>query len=198
MACLARAGEAVRGVVDALRTADATTADRAPDVVATLPEIEACAREPPGPLPRSPEAEALRLKLMEIPVQVATGRFEDAVARTDGIRERVDAAGDPSLIVEHGSQRAKALEGLARHSETHAEFLRALEAAHDARDDRQAARIATWLAWNVGIYRSRPREGLDWVRTAEAAVARVPEDPALRAEILNARGVIRSLRSEPM
>ncbi|MCA9711996.1 MAG: tetratricopeptide repeat protein, partial [Myxococcales bacterium] len=204
IACLDRAGRALQRVVEALRQTDAATVGRAPQVLATLPDPATCddphdpydpydPHQDPRPVPDpdpDPDLEALEAELGALRVLVASGRYEDALARADPLRERTDALGRPALTAELATWRGKALDGLARHAEAQAELERALQAAHEARDDHRVAQIAAWLAWNVGIHGSRAREGLGWVRTAEAALARIPDDPSLRAEILNARGVL--------
>ncbi|MCA9654027.1 MAG: serine/threonine protein kinase [Myxococcales bacterium] len=190
MVCLDRAGEALRRVVTALARIDAGTMDRAAQVVDTLPELDACAVSALEAVPSTPEEEALRAELVELDVELAAGRFEAALGLAEILGPRVQALGRPALVAKLGMVQAKALEGLARHVEAHEHLQRALEAAHEARDDRAVARLAVVLAWNVGIHQSRTREGLGWVRTAEAALERAGDEPSLRAEVLNARGVL--------
>ena len=59
-----------------------------------------------------------------------------------------------------------------------------------------AAGAATTLVFVVGAYRARHDDALDWARHAEAALALVPEDVSLRAELVINIGVIHNARGE--
>jgi len=195
VACLDEAGDALGRVVEVLRQADAATVDRTAAVLASLPDPSRCedaeslAARPLDP-DREAEAQALSAELVGVQARVSAGRFAEALALADELRPRVEPLDWAPVSAKHAGMHAKALEGLARHVEAHESFQRALAAAREAGDDRFAAQVALWLAWNVGVYGSRAREGLDWVRTAEASLARIGDDPVLQAEVLNTRGVL--------
>ena len=156
VACLDEAGDALGRVVEVLRQADAATVDRTAAVLASLPDPSRCedaeslAARPLDPT-REAEAQALSAELVGVQARVNAGRFADALAQADELRPRVEALGWAPVSAKHAGMHAKALEGLARHGEAHESFERALMAARESGDDRFAAQVALWLAWNVGV-----------------------------------------------
>jgi len=191
MACLDRQRAALEVVLGRIGEGDDA---RAIDAVETLPAPEACAVDAdvsPPPPAIAGDVAALRRRIDEGRVLVATAAHDEALARSDAAVTEATELGYPPALAEAHRLRADALRGVARFDEADAAAEASVLAAEAAGDDRGAAE--GWLARaRVAGARGRFDAAESWARHAAAAVTRAGDPVDLVDEVRHVRGVVRT------
>ncbi len=191
MACLDRNLAALTAAVDQLARADAEVAAHARDLVAALPDLDACmdaprSLEPPASPPTAAQRE-VRRRVEGARARWRTGKAAEAVAEASTARGEALALEDPILQAEAGGVLGLAQADLGRGPDAEASLLRAVGIAEAARADELVARL--WLA--LARLASEEQRDLEragfFLARAESSVARVGSPLALRFDLERAR-----------
>ncbi len=179
---------AVTGV---LEKADAQTVQNAPQLIASLEGLEACAEapvlalrpQPPDTL--RPQVDAVHRQLAEAHARLDAGNHAAALEVTTALLPALKGIGyrplEAEVLTLHGQ-----LHGLTGKPKEAEDFLyRAVWAAEAGRDDETAARAWILLLWAVGEQMARMDEVNRLVHHARAAVDRLGRErfPALATEL---------------
>ncbi|MEX1364227.1 MAG: serine/threonine-protein kinase [Nannocystaceae bacterium] len=196
VACLGRHLRELDTMVDLMVEHDDTVIENAVISAQSLGDVSSCtdvaalvARVEP---PASPEArnrvDAGYGRLAEARALELAGRYEAAVALASDVAAEAKAVDYAPLLAsaEHRTAAALGLMGDFPAAEQH--LLSAVVEAERSRDEGTAADAWTDLVWVVGVEQLRPREALQWIRFAEAALDRLGSDPVREATLHHNRG----------
>ncbi len=193
MLCLHRAHAQLAAVVAAVTTADPNAVEHAPEQLALLPDLAACADVASlgaqAPLPADRD---LRTKLEQLGAQLATMRSRVLlsapipVADADILVATAQGLGWAPLVAEAIYVRALVIEqgGVA----DTAAFEAAAVSALTSSNDEIAAYAMADLAWKHAGDGDRARAS-SWAALAEAVRLRLGRDPALGARIAGAQAI---------
>jgi hypothetical protein len=202
MQCLERRRAALGALTAVYREADTRVVDRAVAAAFGLAPVADCADAaaltaaypPPDPARRA-AVDELRARLDRGQALRAGGRYQEglAVAR-DGVAD-ADRLGYPPLRAEllllYGNFQKEAAPKDAVPT-----LEQAVIAAAAARDDRTAASALSELVWLLGYRLHRYDEARALRAPAEAALARMGDPPALRANLVFNLGVVAGSRGD--
>jgi len=187
-ACLAARRERLTVLRGALVAPDTEVLAQAVVAVRDLPPIEACSN-PAG----EPDAEALgehQAALVRTDALLQAGRYSEALEQLTQLESELPS---DMLRSQAMAQRGSALRRLG-HA---AEAVEALESAFYLAHESGAERVAFSSAIEVGFTLAYQLDALEraaeWIRHAEAAIARFDATPREHAELLKNRGVVRHL-----
>lgn len=197
--CLRRALEQLGVLVEVLGSADLATVQDASIAVATLPDVARCDSRMARVGPDVPEhlrarVEALDEELSTIPLLTSLHRYGRAEKLTSRVLHEAEQLGHAPLLAEAQYRRADVLSSRGRHVDAATLFERAFHTAQTARMDALAAEIAVDLQLTYGYRLARPKLAERWTKQAHAAVDRLGDDGAQRAEFIRTEGLI-ALRS---
>ncbi|MCB9594994.1 MAG: serine/threonine protein kinase [Sandaracinaceae bacterium] len=192
MACLDRQRGAFVAVLARVRDEDA--APFGVDAIETLPSPETCAIDAAVPPPAAEDeaaVAALRARVDEARVRVATADAAGALRLADGILEEATSIDYAPLLAETQLVRASALRALARFDDAEAAAERGLLVADAAGDDRGAAE--GWLERvRVAGEQGRFDVAAAHARHAEASIERAGTPVDLQESLRLLRGVLRT------
>ena len=168
MACLHDARAELRAAVSVLEDADANAVERTRDIVAGLPRLSRCAdvealtttRLSPADPQHENDVEQLSATLAELAWQTRAGRYDDALAGLEPVRERADAIGHAPLRAEVQLLHGELLERLARPAEAETALREAMSLGIRSGSHRVAIQSLVQLLEIVGSSQSRPAEAL--------------------------------------
>jgi len=199
MRCLDRKLGELRALTELFASSvDGTVVDNAVQAVTSLPPIAACAdvealmaRVPPPDEPQVRERVAgQRAELDRAGALLRAGKYAEGFELSSRAIEEAEKLAYRPLEAEalglHGDLSFR----LGKYGEAEEILQRAAQAAAEARDDTQSARVWTLLAGVVGYARGERERGLAYVRVAEGWVARAGGQQALRAELADIHGLI--------
>jgi eukaryotic-like serine/threonine-protein kinase len=199
MACLDRRLHEVEIVTRTLLDADAGVVEHAVTAAHALGWLGACAdldalqsrvRLPHDPALRE-AIETGHTRLAEAMILDAAGRYTEALAIADEVATQAKTLEHAPLAAAASLRRAAALEGRGEFAAAEAALLDTLALAEASRDEAVAADAWLRMVWIVGVELGRGREGESWLRLAEAAVARLGEDPIRTATLIHNRAGLR-------
>jgi tetratricopeptide (TPR) repeat protein/predicted Ser/Thr protein kinase len=183
MACLDERRRSMHALVEALRTPDDATVERAIDATATLQHVEACAdydalqsRVPPPDDPEiARDVDAARGELATITALAATGKELEARTQIVALRERAETLGHAPLLAEVERSAAILQYGHGDPAEAaslqKSAYFRARASGHDvlARD------AAISLVLVLGTKQNDLEAALQWAEHARAELSRSPD-----------------------
>jgi serine/threonine-protein kinase len=160
-----------------------------------LPRIAACsdtrALLERAPLPSDP---ALAAKIGEIRAELDrlyalsfSGRHEEIAAAMPALVAAADATGWSQVRAEALYLHGRTSQQLAK-PEAEAQLLAANQLATESHDDRLAAEALVYLVLYLGNDERTAERAILVADLADAAIARVPDDPAMKAMLLRGRG----------
>ncbi len=193
--CLRRALEQLGVLVEVLGSADLTTVRDANIAVAALPDIGLCesgAATGGGDIPEHlrDRVEALDEQLSTAPLLVTLHRYRRAEELTSRILHEAEQLGHPPLLAEAQYRRADVLASRGLQNDAAELFEKAFHTAQTARMDALAAEIAVDLQLTYGYRLAQPKLAERWTKLARAAVERLGDDGAQRAEFVRTEGLI--------
>jgi tetratricopeptide (TPR) repeat protein len=205
MGCLARRLHEVEVVTTTLANADAGVVENAVAAVHALGWLGSC--EDVDALrsgDRLPATAAARVqiehgyeRLSEALIIDAAGRYDDALALAEQVATQARELEHAPLLAAADLRRAAAFEGRGEFAAARQALLDALAGAEASRDDAVAADAWLRMLWVVGVEMLRTEEGEAWLQLAEAAVARLGDDPLREATLAHNRGGLRLMQGRP-
>ena len=199
MRCLSKRRIALRASVDELADVNAKTVENAVDLVAGLPTLTLCddldrleqqdLRIPP---PEDPDVatgiETLRERLADIAAMQKTGRYSEALEKTEPVVQRADVLGYLPLLAEAQHLRGKLRADNGRYAEAEQDLRQAHSLAVAHHHDEVALDTAQLLTSVVGYRLARYAEGLQWGEMVALPLAQRCDDPVELATSLNHLG----------
>jgi tetratricopeptide (TPR) repeat protein/predicted Ser/Thr protein kinase len=197
--CLYRGLEQLEVLVEVLGSADLTTVRDANIAVAALPNVALCESGAANVGTDIPEhlrerVEELDEELSTAPLLVKLHRYRRAEELTSRILHEAEQLGHPPLLANAQYRRADVLASRGMQVDAAELFEKAFHTAETARMDALAAEIAVDLQLTYGYRLARPKLAERWTKLARAAVERLGDDGAQRAEFVRTEGLI-ALRS---
>jgi tetratricopeptide (TPR) repeat protein/predicted Ser/Thr protein kinase len=198
MACLDRARERVRALVDRFVIADRRTVDEAVDAAAALPDVERCgalaALQAEHPPPTDPHLAArvqeLRAALAEIEAVANTGDAPAALTMTrDLLDSATDLDGYPPVQVELTFRLGRSLHESGDFTGAERQLRETYFEARALGLDDIARSVAIELGSVVGHELGRVDDGLEWIEHARAEIRRRPHEET-RAILAVTEGLI--------
>ncbi|MCA9655156.1 MAG: serine/threonine protein kinase, partial [Myxococcales bacterium] len=207
MACLGDRKHALAATVSVLAEADSQVTERAVELVSALPSLERCAeverlatldqRVPPPEDPAvADEVEALRGRLSGAKARWSAGRYEEARAEADAVRERAEALGYEPLLAEATLERGFARLRLGELDDAEHDLREAYASATRLDHPLVAGRAVAALVVLAGQLRSEHERGLQWGTTALALVQGPAAEPGAEARTLDAIGTVMAEKGE--
>jgi tetratricopeptide (TPR) repeat protein len=140
------------------------------------------------PLPSSPGARDA--KLAEAHALFAAGRYTPALALATAVADEARALAFSPLVAEALLVRGELLAATGEHAAAEEVLLDSVAAAVEARHERVLAEGAARLVFLTGYWLGRRADGYRWAKLARAALARLGEPDATRAEVLRAEAIV--------
>jgi tetratricopeptide (TPR) repeat protein/predicted Ser/Thr protein kinase len=199
MQCLDERRRELEALVAELESADAALLDRAPQAAHSLTPLEGCAQaealrarvRPPASRAARDHVQALKARLAETRALDDAGRYQQVIDRSDRVLDEARPIGYPPLEADALYMRGVGEDRLGRPKDASRTFNAAALAAARGRDDDLAARAWTQLTYVDGCELSRPKDGENWARYAEAAIDRLGGSDELSSNLLHSRGSLR-------
>lgn len=192
--CLRRALEQLGVLIEVLGSADLTTVRDAHIAVASLPNVAVCESSTAAgadiPEHLRARVEQLDEELSTAPLLVTLHRDRRAGELTSRILHEAEQLGHAPLLAEAQYRRADVLASQGRQVDAAELFEKAFHTAQTARMDALAAEIAVDLQLTYGYRLARPKLAERWTKLARAAVDRLGDDGAQRAELIRTEGLI--------
>jgi tetratricopeptide (TPR) repeat protein len=197
-ACLERRRAEFDAVLAALtapsQADEPSLAEHAVDVVLGLRSAAVCdepdesSRGPSTSVTDPVEYARVRAEMERLIVLAHAGRFEAAAAGFDALLPAAQSLAYAPLLAELHLLRGRNADSVADHERAVTEFLSAIDAAADAQMDHLAAEAWIELTSTTGHSLARYDEARELLRSAEAAVDRVGDDPQLRSTLVRVEG----------
>jgi eukaryotic-like serine/threonine-protein kinase len=191
MGCLRQRRLELAGLVAVLTDADAELVRDAPELVADLPELDACA-DPDALVAITPpaseiagEVDEIREALAGVFAQVDAGHYAAVIDELAGLRERAEATTYAPLLAEVLLVDSRARYGLGQSRDAGLdELVRSYELALASGDDRQAAAAAIEAMRREGLVAGSHRLvlGRRWNSSAAALSQRVGQPADLEVQ----------------
>lgn len=191
--CLDDRRAALGRLVDVLASADTAIVERGEILVDALPEPGDCDRADAttvSPMPSAARNDAAALAT-EANARYALGDYASAGALAAAAATASATAGDPTLEASALRITGKLEVAAGRLDDAVRTCERALELVRTAGDDRTTAELALDLAHMQGVTAGRASEGVEWLRQADAAIARVDGPERLRARRASVEAALR-------
>ncbi|MEX1368890.1 MAG: serine/threonine-protein kinase [Nannocystaceae bacterium] len=190
LVCLERRLRRMQTVVDRLTDAGSELLPQAVAMVDGLGSIERCLDEHPDggrALPSQDSALAPRVaevyvELEEVQVEIAAGRYDEALAKAQRLHADAQALGYVPLLAATGSRVGEAMIYAGRPKLAAQELEDAVHAAESEGLDLLALSTVTRLAVLAG-QQGLLDEGLRWARHGEAILARTTDDGYAEADL---------------
>lgn len=194
--CLDDRRTALRTLVDRLVEPDAEAAHRAVVATSRLDAIDPCEdelqlRHAPAPPPAADRdaIAAIRIELARAVALERGGRYTEALAVVQALRERAQMAGWPPLVVDVQLREAHLLGEAGDHEGARATAEAAYFDAARMGAWATAAALAIDLASTTGRQLAKPEEGMRWIEHAATALVHAGDTDGLaETERLNALG----------
>ncbi|QSQ27723.1 tetratricopeptide repeat protein [Pyxidicoccus parkwayensis] len=178
-------------ITDVLEKADAQTVQNAPQLVASLEGISACADAPAfamRPQPSDalrPRVDAARRRLADVRARMEVGNHASALEVTTELLQELKGLDYRPLEGEVLTLHGYLLGLTGKPKEAEDVLYKALWAAEAGRDDETVARVWTLLLWVVGDQMARVDEANRLVHHARAAVERLGRErfPAIAMDL---------------
>ena len=191
MLCLGGQRDELAALLEALEHADPRAVDVALGATLSLPEVGTCETpvlvEPPDPAVEA-DVDTLEVDLQRAWASVELGRFSEAVARLEPLRERAQGVGYPPLLAEVDLALAHAARGEGDLQRAREAALESALTAEAARHDVVVARAWTALV-EVEDAAGRHTDAMLHAPKARAALERLGAHAGLEASLRNALGV---------
>ncbi|MFN0248134.1 MAG: tetratricopeptide repeat protein [Kofleriaceae bacterium] len=197
--CLGDRKRSLRALVDVLSRADAGIVENAVDAVTKLPPLEQCDDVPALRELVRPHADPLvRAEVDKIAAELATVEaLRDAGKSDSTLVAQGRALVERTRAIDYPPIRARGLfwlgilaDDLEEVDEAERSFREVIAVADLARDDRMRANAWMMLVSLIAVDRGKPKEVVELLPQAEAAIARVGPDTTLAVDWLNARAMI--------
>jgi tetratricopeptide (TPR) repeat protein/predicted Ser/Thr protein kinase len=203
-ACLDDHRAHLDALLEQLASPDTRAVNKAAVATASLPPVSACRTESSlrqwSDLPTDPAARehiaALRGQLVGSLAALATGRYDDALLRAQGVLTAATEAGQVALAVEARLAAADAHDRLGRPDDARQMAEEAFFAADAADRDDLALRASTALVFFVGTLLARHDDALQWGRFAQIRADRSDADVLVVAAMLSNLGTLHRARGE--
>ncbi|MEM7158973.1 MAG: serine/threonine-protein kinase [Myxococcota bacterium] len=191
MICLHRRLTELEQLGSLLAEADAELVQRAPRAVAALGSIERCSTTSQGPTGGGRAAGMVRAEaLARVEVLTQAGRYDEAIEYAEGAVAAV-AEGSRWSQAQVYLARARAHERAGHAEDAERDYHQTFSAAVAAGHDELVLVAALGLAIGNSRAQTTESDAADpWVEHAEAALARMPKRPDLRASFENTRGQV--------
>ncbi|HTJ47638.1 MAG TPA: serine/threonine-protein kinase [Kofleriaceae bacterium] len=197
MLCLGAARAQLDAVLTDLTRTDHTAVQRAPDVLAVLPDLSACADvatlTKQAPLPADPRARAAiedgYREAAAARLATVRGDARDPVAAGDHLVATARATRWPPLVARAAYLRASLLLDAGRVAEGRAALEDAITQELSAGDDHLAAFAMADLAWDLAGNR-KATEAEHWLALARPLWTRTGEDPDLGVRLLGVESMV--------
>jgi tetratricopeptide (TPR) repeat protein len=204
-ACLAERREELAGLLEVLVEDPKVAVQRAASAAASLSPVAACAD--PAALARRPAPPddpaallrlgALRRELLRVQGMLASGRYEDGLARAEALRGAAIALGQAPLVAEAELLIGMSATKLQKGELAVTSLARAFTACGALGLDELAARAAIELLFFVGSVQARHEVAQAWAQAAELFVTRLGKGAdLLGASYLNALASLYKSRGE--
>jgi tetratricopeptide (TPR) repeat protein/predicted Ser/Thr protein kinase len=196
MGCLARRRHDLAAVVDVLASADAETVQHAVDTALGLPPVASCdeatgsARAEPTSADEAAKLDALHDLASKVTALTMAGRYPEAKEAIARLLSESEALARPALVAEAQYLHAELLHRTGEYEPAREAYLRALDAAADANDDRIAARAWDGLAFCVGHSLAQLERAEGYARHLEATVLRLGSPTDLEAGLQQTLGIL--------
>ncbi len=194
MSCLRERKRALQATVAVLGDTDASTLDRAVNVVAALPRLERCgdleALRQTLPPPEDPEVarrvEQLREQLAEADALYAAADYSGSERLTDEVVAQDEQLGGyPPLLAEALMRRGDARSRCGQYDAARDDLERALSLAVEHGHHEVEFEAIVMLTYVIGVYLDRYEAGHQWGVMAKALAERPSADPGDEAVSLS-------------
>lgn len=195
--CLRARLAELRALIDVLGDPERTAVEGAVSATLELRSVEGCsdlealrAEVAPAPKPAALQVAAVRRELVNAEAQERVGRYaeaRDVAERAVLVAESLDYG---PLMAEAHLQLGVVLLSLGRIDAAERALLRSSTLAEGAGHHRVEAEAAGTVLYTFVYAPSRFSEGLLWARHAEAAALHASVPPLVRADVLEALGVL--------
>ena len=196
--CLAHRHQSLSAAATVLAAADAEVAERATELVDSLPPLAPCsdadallAAYPP---PEDPDVAAAVEdgfeKIATARAEVDAAQFETAIAMLDALVEQADALGYPPLMLHARHARGIALKNSGNYEGAGADFELAYQ--HGVLTDEVTLTVDTAiaLAFVTGVNGTRSEAAEIWAAAAKAQAARIDPNGLYAARALDTTAVL--------
>jgi tetratricopeptide (TPR) repeat protein len=193
MACLVGRLDALDATAELLVQGDRRTLERAPELIAALPPIEACAemdRVPSDLALVDPRLDEQRALLSKARALVVAGDFSEGERLAASVVDAARKEGSELLQVEALLVRASALIDKGEPEEASASYETAFFLAERLDAAGLALEAAAANALTIAWYLREPTRGLEWLRHAEAAAERIDPTPKEHFAIENRTALV--------
>jgi tetratricopeptide (TPR) repeat protein len=197
MACLHGAKVQLAATTRLLAEADPEVMGNVPDLLASLPDLQRCARIDalqaevmPPDAEDAEEVHAVRSELARARALREAAKYDDSAAVVEGVVARTAALEYGPLQTELALAAGHAYEELGAYERSEGEFERAMQSALEFRQWDEALEAATELVFVVGSKLGRSDGGLAYAATARGLLARSSSPVTAEARILTKLGPV--------
>jgi serine/threonine-protein kinase len=193
MLCLQERAQDAAALVDAFVHADAITVEKAVAAVEQLGDPGACANArllldaTPPPRERTQQISQIRDQVAQVAALQRSGHFKEGLPKSEQVAQDAQKTGYAPLEAEALLWRGRLLYDGDGKSLAPEVLVSAAGAAMRARRDDLAAAAESSLVMALG-WAQKTDDALRWAEHARGVIARAGDDPALRADLLLARG----------
>ncbi|NVJ18586.1 tetratricopeptide repeat protein [Myxococcus sp. AM010] len=179
--CLEWSRGKVQAVTELLAQASAAEVREAANLMATLPDLNACAGQAPGPSATppagtpesSPEKDALRLRLARVEALQAARREREGLELAQAVYTRARALKDGPLEAETLLRQGQLQQALQENPEAERLLTEAVLTAEALGLDELKARAQLELVWLYGVNLHQVGPAVAWSRQAQASIHRL-------------------------
>jgi tetratricopeptide (TPR) repeat protein len=198
MSCLDEGLASVRALADTLASADAAVVDRAVSAAAALPTLDRCSDVPAlRAIVRPPDDQATRRRVADLKDRIVTvaalasaGRCDQAMRLGRPTLEAAKQIGYLPLQAEAAFALGRRFNSCADSRQAVADTEDAFMFAETSHYDEIAIEAAAALAGAYGDRLRDARAAHQWLRLAEAILARFPGHPLLEAKVTASRALV--------
>ena len=198
LGCLDDRASHVEALIGVLAAADREVARNATAAVAKLPSLGACTDDDRLARRGEPDAAVARPArdlMAEAHALYTSGRLREAAPVADLAVAQAHRLEQPRVLVRALLQRATIRQQLSSIAEARSDFEQAVSTAVENNADDLAVEASTGLIW-ADVHAREFDAATRWKRFAEAALARIGDDPQLAATLGLAVGHLYSIRGE--
>ena len=197
LACLEQRKDALAAGLAVLAEASPTTTQRAYDVIAGLPPIEACFEDDALRMAPSPasddeadDVDAIRSKVAEAEALRLAGKYDEAKPVAEAAVERAEKVAFVAVRAEARHVLGEVLADLGLYEDAKQSLEGAVSAAQASGHEEVLSKAAQRLGYVVGIRLGQIAAGEEWLQRAEAAALRRGNPPAEVADLAALRGTL--------
>ena len=203
LSCLEQRRDALAAALAVLAEASPAIAQRADDVVAGLPRIEACTeadelRVAPAPAPddEADAVQAIRSRVAEADALRRAGKYDEAKAAAEAAAEQAETVSFVAVRAEARHVLGETLADLGAYADAQPSLEGAVAAAQASGHEEVLSKAAQRLGYVVGVRLGLVADGERWLERAEASVQRRGNPPADVADLSALRGTLLLTRGE--